>query len=250
MNKINSAVMVCTGIFLASQILSCTKPPANIDPRDGNNTYSGCRIAQTVNGNTSRQFVYNSNNDPVSVQASFVGTGSPNLRFTYNKKDQLIEYAGLYSNGSFEFLHRYGYSNNRLITDTTYTLGPYANPANSFSKRYSYVAYDALHRVVQDSEIHVYPLPRTEVHRYQYNASGNLETSPGNIYDTNLNPHRTNKVWMLIDRNYSVNNPVTAENYNSSGLPLTLQGGGKTSLVMILGYFYYYSTTQIIYDCR
>jgi len=38
--------------------------------------------------------------------------------------------------------------------------------------------------------------------------------------DDKIYPHRTNKVWMLIDMDYSVNNVFTASAYKSSGLPL------------------------------
>jgi hypothetical protein len=246
----NQITLISAGMLLILLSLSCSRPPVNVDPRDGNIIFNGCRVAQTTSGNFTWQFTYNNSNDPLNVQASFVGTGSPNLVFTYNKKGQLIEYTGLYANGSFEFMHRYQYKNGRVAMDTTYTLGSYANPANSFSKRYSYLQYDELNRIVQDSEIHILPLTLTNVIRYQYDQNGNLVTGMSGGYDNKMNPHRTNKVWMLVDRNYSVNNPVMADTYNSSGLPLILHASGKFSLVMIFGYTYYYGSMDIVYDCH
>ncbi|HTL10004.1 MAG TPA: hypothetical protein VL307_17135 [Chitinophagaceae bacterium] len=244
-------ILAFTGsVLLAAFILSCSKTSPNLDPRDGSVTFNCCRIAQTTNGTAVRNFTYNSNNDPVSVQSAVVGTGTPNLLFRYNKKGQLIEYSGLYSNGSFEFMHVYGYKNGRITTDTTYTLGPYSNPSAAFSKRYSYLSYDALNRVVEDSEIHLFPLTITNVLHYNYDVNGNLVTGAVAGYDDKMNPHRTNKVWMLVDRNYSVNNPLGATSYNSVGLPLTLQAPPKFSLIMILGSFYYYGSMSIAYDCQ
>lgn len=37
--------------------------------------------------------------------------------------------------------------------------------------------------------------------------------------DNKVNIRRTNAVWILLDRDYSRNNPFTAEAYNSFGLP-------------------------------
>jgi len=55
------------------------------------------------------------------------------------------------------------------------------------------------------------------VNSYSYNADGNLA---GHDYDDKINYHRTNRVWMFIDRDYSVNNPVIATyEYNDFGLP-------------------------------
>ncbi len=235
---------------------SCVKTPPNFDPRDGNNVYSGCRIRQIINPTThftpgsNRQFTYNSHNDPVGVATGGPGTGSPDLVFKYDNKNRLIEYSGIYSNGLYEFVHRYGYSHDRIVTDTQYVFGHYGNLTDYQSKRYKYLWYDNLNRIVKDSEQFVYPSIFTNVISYQYDANGNLADRATYGYDSKLNPHRTNKVWMFIDRDYSVNNLITANTYNSSGLPLTFAPNQKLELDMIFAYFYYYDTTQVIYDCQ
>jgi hypothetical protein len=234
-------------------LYSCIKPPHDFDPRDGNNVYNGCRVKQTINQQTvesaviTHNFVYNSSNNPESVSSDGVGTANPNLIFKYDGKGRLIEYSGIYPNGLFEFVHKYGYSHNRIVTDTQYVFGTYATLSGYFSKRYKYLSYDYLNRIVQDSEVYVFPAPSVNVINFSYDATGNLVN--GKVYDTKLNPHRTNKIWMFIDRDYSVNNPVAANTYNSVGLPLTYTPAGPV-FDLTFAYFYYYGSTQIIYNCK
>ena len=65
------------------------------------------------------------------------------------------------------------------------------------------------------------------------------------VYDENLNPHRTNIVWMLIDRNYSVNNPLTAGNYKGALLRLHCSAAGKWNPMFVFAYTYYYAEADI-----
>lgn len=51
----------------------------------------------------------------------------------------------------------------------------------------------------------------------RYDANGNVVLD----YTTYDNYKNTNKIWMFIDDDYSVNNPFTAITYKSVGLPLT-----------------------------
>lgn len=54
---------------------------------------------------------------------------------------------------------------------------------------------------------------------FQYDANGNL-MGQGNVYDTQLSFLRTNKIWMFLACNYSINNNFQASAYNTSKLPL------------------------------
>lgn len=245
------------GIGIISMIVmlslpACTKPPIETDTRDGNNVYKNCRVTQ-ISGSYAgpRQFSYNSNNDPVSGNVATPSTGNPNFAFRYNNQGALVEYSGPYSdNTSFEFLHHYGYQQHRITTDTLYIFGSYSNPEKSYSKRIKYLQYDQLNRVATDSEVYIYPYTGTTVFRYEYNQDGNLVNDSYNGYDGKMNPHRTNKVWMFIDRDYSLNNPITATAYNSSGLPLSITLNTKTYDKFMFGYGYYNGTVTIAYDCR
>src|SRR5689334_18066624 len=83
----------------------------DVDFRHANFVYSDCRVRQTITRQSpgwtlTRNFVYNKNNDPVSVTSNAPGTAQPDLFFKYDKKGNLIEYYGLYWGGpAFEFLH-------------------------------------------------------------------------------------------------------------------------------------------------
>jgi hypothetical protein len=244
------ACMAGAGMLI---LASCHKYPDYIDPRDADNVYDGCRIRQTINQSSpeqsviTRNFAYNSSNNPVSVTSAAVSTGNPNLLFKYDSKNRLTEFSGIYPNGQFEFVHKYGYIHNRIVTDTQYVFGTYATLSGYFSKRHKYLSYDGFGRIVQDSEVYVFPSPLTNVIHYSYDATGNLVN--GKTYDAKLNPHRTNKIWMFVDRDYSVNNSVAAATYNISFLPLSYAPPGP-SFDLIFGYLYYYGSTQIIYDCH
>lgn len=224
---------------------SCVKSPPNFDPRDANNVYSGCRVG-SING---IPFVYNRNNDPVSfIHAGATGTGNPNFFFKYDNKGRLIEYAALDDKNTFELLHRYSYNQQRIVTDTFYFMGTYGSTVSYASKSIYYPAYDNLNRVVEDSVVSTSFSGATgySITKYIYNAAGNLDN--GYTFDNKLNPHRTNKIWMFIDRNYSVNNPVPASTYNNAGLPLTFPG--KSTLALRFNFNFYDGFTTIAYDCK
>ena len=65
-----------------------------------------------------------------------------------------------------------------------------------------------------------------DVRLFNYDASGNMVGY--NVYDNKINIHRTNKIWMFIDRDYSINNPhspyvaYSPGTYNSFGLPVQI----------------------------
>ncbi|MEP6748325.1 MAG: hypothetical protein ABJB86_11410 [Bacteroidota bacterium] len=265
----------CLRLFIAVMILfqlsGCIKVPDPLNPADAANVYTGCRIKQIANQPvpsgvvSTHLFKYNSNNDPVSVTNRSGGTGDPNLVFTYDYKNRLIEYSGIYANGYFEFVHHYGYSQNRIATDTQYVFGVYSTLSNYHSKRISYLHYDDLNRVAADSEVYIYPSIFSDVISYLYDQKGNLSKYDNDgkgipysyLYDNNLNPRRTNKIWMFIDRDYSVNNAVAASSYNTYSLPVNynfhatnVSGGIVYGLNLQFAYRYYYGSSQIAYDCK
>jgi hypothetical protein len=225
-----------------------------VDLQHADNVYGLCRIRQTINQRSiyetmTRDFQYDKDNNPVSVTTKSPGTSQPNLYFKYDKKGNLIEYAGLYSGGtSFEFMHHYGYVDNKVVVDTMYVFGDYPTPTWYYSKRLRYLTYDHLDRVVSDSEVYVHPAPFTQVIKYNYDANGNL-IRYGASYDSKMSPQRTNKIWMFVDRNYSMNNMVAASSYTTSGLPLKLSSSEPFSTLMTFAYFWYYNSTDIVYDC-
>jgi hypothetical protein len=58
-------------------------------------------------------------------------------------------------------------------------------------------------------------------------------------YDNKINPRRTNKIWMFVDKDYSANNPIPGPTaYNELGLPL--------NNITFLGNH----ATEVFYDCK
>ena len=49
------------------------------------------------------------------------------------------------------------------------------------------------------------------------------------LYDHKVNIHRTNKVFMFVDRDYSMNNPFSAATYNGYLLPAHIGTGTSPS---------------------
>jgi len=83
--------------------------------------------------------------------------------------------------------------------------------------------YDQEGRVIQIFVPYIPPLvfPDTLITGHTqditYDAKGNAE---GSTYDNKINYHQTNKVWMFIDDQYSVNNPFHIDEYDVHGLPV------------------------------
>jgi hypothetical protein len=237
-------------VILLFQLSSCIKVPDPLHPGDAANVYTNCRIKQIVTvgqyASFTRIFTYNSNNDPLYETGILGpvhgGTGNPDLSFKYDNKHRLVEFAGLYANGYYEYLHHYTYQQNRIVIDTVSSFGLYGGPLPPPALvAYDYIRYDNLSRIIQDSVVNT-GSHNSQVTNYTYDVNGNLLTD--NTYDNKLNPRRTNRIWMFIDRNYSVNNPVAASTYNSSGLPLHVNLAGNFL------WSNYNGTTDITYDCK
>lgn len=262
--------IICKGslAFLGLiSLISCVKPPPSFDPRDGNNVYTGCRIKEIVSvaGEPpavvqKREYSYNNNNDPVKVTVGpSQGMGLPDLSFAYDNKKRLVTFSGVFhvhTEFDFQFVHRYGYYQNRVVTDTVYELGFFnaaGEPVNYLNKFLKYLKYDALNRIIQDSMILLHPVfvSPAVVANIRYDANGNRIAKDAAgvtpvVYDDKLNLYRTNRVWMLIYRDYSLNNPVGATSYNSVGLPLTYPANDPT----VTGVGVQAYATTLTYECR
>jgi hypothetical protein len=187
--------------------------------------------------------------DPVSVIQTSSGTGHPDGYFRYDNKRRLTDYIGIYGNSNgFEFWHRYVYDKkDRVIRDTSYFLGIMVNDKPAFYNDGAviYYEYDQYGRIVHTSQDWFsFPGSPTDSY-YSYDAKGNL-VIPGVTYDNKVSIHRTNRIWMFIDRNYSVNNAY-ATTWNEYGLPtkmgLSDQGGRFAG-------FYYGSLDTVEYKCK
>jgi hypothetical protein len=229
-------------------IISCVKIAPGFDPRDGNNVYSGCKILKTVSKESAadpyvytRTFFYNPKGDPEKILTDRQITGKQNIGFKYDKYGRLQEYSAGYTNGGFDFIHRYKYENNRVVVDSVFTsISTFLPPVVTLY----YPKYDNLNRVIEDSI--VLNSKAYFLQKYIYDVKGNLANWD---YDEKINPHRTNRVWMFIDRNYSVNNPVGASSYNQSGLPLVFPPSDEDNF-QLTAFAYGNGGVTISYDCR
>ena len=200
--------------------------------------------------NDTALFFYNAFGNPKAVNVTNVGTGNPNYVFKYDASQRLSQAIGVYTNGNFENWHKYTYGpGNRVIVDTTYTFGLYnggAFPSNYYYHSIGHYQYYAEGRIIKITRDFLLPVGNpSSVTTYSYDMNGNL-IKPGVVYDDKINFHRTNKVWMFLDRDYSRNNPMTASSYNPY-LPLKFNQPAA--------YPYYLLSLQvnvadISYDCK
>jgi hypothetical protein len=170
------------------------------------------------------EFFYNRKGDPDSVKFDLVGTGFPNIFFVYDNKKDLTQAKLVYSNGTYETWHRYGYTNRVITTDTAYTFGSSniePEPNNFVSKRINYIEYDYKGRIIRETEDYIFPEMESVVRTYNYDDNGNLQIPGVDLtYDDQVNLHSAHVFWQFLARDFSENNPISALVYNESGLPL------------------------------
>ena len=206
-------------------------------------------ILQQYGGPDTLKFTYNYWRDPISILRAYPGTGAPNYFFHYDNQHRLIETIGAYGQtpleSGVESWEKYFYDGNgRIIEDSLYffpdivdgqpVLGQYG--INSLYL-FGYDAEGRINKVVLNRGGASHPY--TETYTYAYDGNGNL-TGPAS-YDNKINFRRTNKIWMFLDRNYSLNNPAPASySYNQVGLPTKIDwpSGYQGQLYDLPGKFY------------
>lgn len=210
-----------------------------------------CSIVQIIypvadGTNDVLQFSYNSAGDPVTITRSRgAHTGYPNYVFRYDHKKRLTDFIGVYDgNTNAEFWHKYFYDNHdNVVLDSTYIFPNIANgsPENAFDQRATSYTYDDNGRIIKESTVSANNAPVE--HTYTYDANGN---KVGDTYDSNTNINRTNKIWMFLNKDYSVNNPFNADAYNASGLPSSFDLVSENALDFLGNS---YPRAQIVYSC-
>jgi hypothetical protein len=220
--------------------------------KPGDKEYNKCEIESItvldpIFSWRSAAFEYNQHGDPTHITPDFVGTGNPKQEFRYDKKQRLTDYIGRYDGQGFEFWHKYGYDEkDRIIRDTQYVFGFYgAEPSGAILTYYIDYTYDNKNRISQLSLFDVRAPGPPFVQTYTYDVNGNLA---GETYDDKVNIRRTNKIWMFIDRDYSVNNPINADVYNFFDLPTAFNSlnPGTNSFLHIIPLNY----STIKYFCK
>ncbi|HTR32182.1 MAG TPA: hypothetical protein VMH27_23075 [Puia sp.] len=202
------------------------------------------------------RFAYNSFGDPVTIRNTRVATGNPNSVFLYDKHERLTAYIRPYENEAFETWTKYVYNaRDQVIRDTEWLFGEYVDSVPTplpytgvFVRHYT---YDALDRVATRTDT-IYG-PGSQVYSYppilfQYDRNGDL-IAPGLNYDSHLSWLRTNKIWMFIYDDYSVNNNFQASAYNAHGLPLIFPAPDY-EYNFSFGLFGLGGTFDVTYSCK
>ena len=195
-----------------------------------------------------RLVLYDEFDNPVAITTPLVNSGSSYRTFKYDNWHRLREFRGEFSRGVFETWHFYGYDlNGRINVDTMYVFGTISDkPVNYIQRSIEKIEYDTENRIsqVSYSDIH----GNTSKTNYTYDSRGNL-ILPGVVYDDKMNINRTNDIWMFINRDYSLNNPFAADEYNEFGFPTVMNypshryiGFARTDINL--------SNSRISYSCR
>lgn len=189
-------------------------------------------------------FTYNVLGDPVKAIRPEPRTGAPNYLFRY-KNGRLSEFIGVYSNGvSTERWHRYFYdAAGRVMIDSVYIFADIVNghPSNAYDSSVITFIYDSKNRITQEKN--TFSGGYTYIQDYQYNADGN---KVGYTYNQGVSFRRSNKIWMFLDRDYSVNDRTGSGNYNSFHMPTTIELGSGSIDIFLDNYF---NSAQIRYLC-
>ncbi|MGN6294322.1 MAG: hypothetical protein ACTHMV_16360 [Chitinophagaceae bacterium] len=213
--------------------------------------FTDCQIQEiTFPEGLKGTFTYNKHGDPVSVIYTNTTSERPNFSFKYDNKKRLIESLEYYNNGVYKYWSRYKYNKDGLIvSDSTYEAGllvngaPIPGDAERLVRNYTYDAQNRIIKIVQhwpDS-----PGSGEGEIEWLYDANGNRQSDGLALaYDNKMNIHRTHKVFMFIDREYSRNNYIGATSYNAKYLPTQFGSTVARFLIVSLG------NGQIAYKCK
>ena len=267
-NKIDATAATTTDEVVPCQVQQMVYPPLTLEELSRARARTVMQIspmatAAAVTNNDTAVFTYNALGNPVSIIHQR-DIGDDNLFFKYDKTNRLtdfiIAYANTAADGGDQW-HRYSYdphNTTRIIADTDYIS--YETDNGKITSYYGIelttFEYDAQERISKTTEIVMADaIDDTIVTAYTYDSHGNLEAS-GAVYDNKVNVHRTNKIWMFVDNNYSVNNPVDngTYTYNQGDLPLTIATNSSAQVAgfdfMVIGYPNSQKNVTISYACK
>lgn len=203
-------------------------------------------------------FTYNQYGDPAEYIPEKHTGNSLRYEFRYDDSKRLTDYIGYYAKNSsgtrFEFWTKYFYDDlNRVIKDSIYYYGSYGRAITDHAKYIGYTVYEydkqgrigrTVYRQIQDGS----PNGTISDVKYDYNDQGNL-SGPGNMYDDKISIYRTHRIWMFLNRNYSVNNPVSARGY-SNGLPTSFDKISSQGPSLSILNFLSVADSEITYECK
>jgi hypothetical protein len=243
-----SGAMALLGLSGCKKVLDYVK-------QHPNGVADNCRITQiagswNINGvfvYDSSTFVYNNYGDLVRINRETNDIHRADQGFVYDKHHRIIAFVDdiypLHTSNSGLLWHTYTYIGNSKIIDSffVYAGGDYTvsfRPTGYNSIRVFTLTLDGWGRVIKETDVDY----GTEI-IYNYDANGNL-IIPGTSYSNKTNIRQTNKIFALIDRNYSVNQPLgDAAQYNNNDLPV------KFNIELKMG-DHHYSKAVVTYSCK
>jgi hypothetical protein len=267
-NKIDSTAATTTDEVVPCQVQQMVYPPLTSEELSRARARTVMQIspmaaAAAVTNNDTAVFTYNALGNPVSIIHQR-NIGDDNLFFKYDHANRLTDFIIAYANAAADGgdqWHRYSYdphNTTRIIADTDYIS---YETDNGMITSYDGIElttfqYDAQNRISKTTLIVLAnTIDDTIVTAYSYDSHGNLEAG-GAVYDNKINVHRTNKIWMFVDNNYSVNNPVDngTYTYNQGDLPLTIATNSSVQVAgfdfMVIGYPNAQKNVTIGYACK
>lgn len=178
------------------------------------------------------------------------GSNFPGYHFHYDDMSRLKEFEITFpGTGELLLRHLYGYKNKttkRVYSDTLSVY--YTNPKYTII---SILEYDQKGRVskevkIKGDTISSESYPSLEPVVYDYDIENNLVVQLDqvalDVYDEKINFLRTNRLWMFLDRNYSLNNIRGTQIFNSQGLVTDFNKRGPLFLSSL-------ELAKIIYQC-
>jgi len=265
-NKLDSTAASTTDEVVPCQVRQMIYPP--LTPEDLAKARTVMQInpeaaAAAVAYNDTAVFTYNALGNPVSIIHQR-DIGEDNLFFKYDHANRLTDFIIAYANAAADGgdqWHRYSYdphNTTRIVADTDYIS---YETENGIITSYDGIelttfAYDAKDRISKTTEIVLADdIDDTVITAYTYDSRGNLVAS-GAAYDNKINIHRTNKMWMFLDRDYSVNNPVDngTDTYDAENLPVTIATNSSAQVAgfdfMVIGYPNGQTNVTVSYSCE
>ena len=263
-NKIDSTAASTTNKVVPCQVQKMVYPPLTLEDL----TKARARIVMKLGpdaplsapvppsgNNDTAIFTYNTLDNPVSIIHQ-KGIGD-NIFFKYDKANRLTDFIIAYADAEGgDQWHRYSYdphNTTRIIADTDYIsyLSHNGTMTSYEVTELTTFVYDAENRISKTTQT---ILGDTTITAYTYDSHGNLEAG-GAVYDNKINVHRTNKIWMFLDNDYSVNNQVDngTYTYNQGDLPLTIVVPSGSQVAgfnfMVIGYPNGMTNVSIGYSC-
>jgi len=167
-------------------------------------------------------FHYNAQGNPISVTSNLEGTGNGYHYFRYDNQHRLAEYEWEFA---YTYYYHYDGNSRRPLGDTR---------IDAYGREYEEIfTYDEKGRITKVVSLFVSTPFEDEENANEetdyYYEGENLVRVVANGHDqlfdveytSKPSIYLTNKVWMLVSRNYSRNAPAGAASFNSKGLPLT-----------------------------